>query len=228
MTTADPTPTGGSARPDGRDSRWEQHRRTRRRELVEAAITAIREHGAAVGMDEVAAGAGTSKTVIYRHLGDRLGLYLAVCEAVAGSILADFRRAMERGTGGAGESAILGDARPTLVAVIDSYLALVERDPEVYRFVTRRPLVDVPVEKDPVIGLSDTIARELTSVLGELLTEAQRDREAAATWAHALVGLVRESADRWLVDPDRPARETVVERLADLAAYGLNGVLTRR
>ena len=40
-------------------------------------------------MDEIAAEAGTSKTVIYRHLGDRLGLYLAVCESVDALILAE-------------------------------------------------------------------------------------------------------------------------------------------
>ena len=38
-------------------------------------------------MEEIAAQAGTSKTVIYRHLGDRLGLYLAVCESVDALIL---------------------------------------------------------------------------------------------------------------------------------------------
>ena len=33
-------------------------------------------------MDEIAAEAGTSKTVLYRHFADRAGLYLAVVESV--------------------------------------------------------------------------------------------------------------------------------------------------
>ena len=69
-------------RSDGRDTRWAQHRLARRVELVEATLKAIRRHGAGVGMDEIAAEAGTSKTVIYRHFGDKAGLYLAVVEAV--------------------------------------------------------------------------------------------------------------------------------------------------
>ena len=67
---------------DGRDTRWAQHRAQRRRELVEAALRAIRRHGPGVGMDEISAEAGTSKTVVYRHFRDRTGLYAAVVESV--------------------------------------------------------------------------------------------------------------------------------------------------
>ena len=76
---------------DGRDTRWATHREQRRRELVEDTLRAIRKHGAGVGMDEIAAQAGTSKTVIYRHFGDRAGLIAAAIgveaqAAVAGQI----------------------------------------------------------------------------------------------------------------------------------------------
>jgi len=69
--------------PDGRRSRWDGHRLARREELVDATLRAIRTHGAAVGMDEVATSAGTSKTVFYRHFTDRGGLYTAVAEVLA-------------------------------------------------------------------------------------------------------------------------------------------------
>ncbi|AKU17855.1 TetR/AcrR family transcriptional regulator [Luteipulveratus mongoliensis] len=221
------SPRTGAARPDGRHSRWEQHRLARRRELVEAAIKAIRHHGATIGMDEIAAEAGTSKTVIYRHLGDRLGLYLAVCEAVDSLIIKDFSKALESSVDRDSLDALRRDPREALVAVIDSYLSLVERDPELYRFVTRRPLLDVPVEQDPVTGLSDTIATTLAALFEGPVAESGHDATAALTWAHGLVGFVRESADRWLVDPDRLPREAVVHQLADFAAYGLTGVLAK-
>ena len=48
---------------DGRSARWEVHRQERRKALVESAIRTIRSRGATVGMDELAADAGTSKTV---------------------------------------------------------------------------------------------------------------------------------------------------------------------
>ena len=37
--------------PDGRNTRWNQQRAISRRELVDATLRAIRQHGAGVGMD---------------------------------------------------------------------------------------------------------------------------------------------------------------------------------
>ncbi|BDZ56911.1 TetR family transcriptional regulator [Barrientosiimonas humi] len=225
MTPAEPAPQE-APRPDGRDVRWAEHRKERRRQLVEAALRAIRTHGPTVGMDEISAVAGTSKTVVYRHLGDRVGLYLAVCESVDELILSEIQRALADSVGE--QAAALrpgGDPRPALTAVIDSYLRLVERDPEVYRFVTRRPIVDGPLQEDPMAGLSDTVATALAEVFTTALNARGLDADAAETWAHGLVGFVRESADRWLVSPDRAPREVVVAQLADLAAFGVAGIL---
>ena len=74
---------------DGRDTRWAEHRRERRIELVESTLRAIRRQGATVSLDDIAAEAGTSKPVIYRHFGDRPGLYRAVVEKTAQFILDD-------------------------------------------------------------------------------------------------------------------------------------------
>ena len=62
--------TGAPGR-DRRDSRWDEHRERLRRALVEAALAAVGRHGAGVGMDEIAAAAGTSKAGLYRHFSDR-------------------------------------------------------------------------------------------------------------------------------------------------------------
>src|SRR5215211_3734321 len=80
---------------DRRDSRWDEHRRTRREQLVEATLVAVGKHGAGVGMDEIAAEAGTSKTVVYRHFADRAELYVAVCNRVASQLLPKLRGAIE-------------------------------------------------------------------------------------------------------------------------------------
>lgn len=216
-----------STRMDGRDTRWTAHRQARRRALTEAAITAIRRHGATVGMDEIAAVAGTSKTVIYRHLGDRLGLYLAVCEAVDAQIMSDLHRALEAGGAfSADDSVVSREPGEVLVAVIDAYLHLVESDPEVYRFVVRRPLLAVPPQEDPVVGLTDAIADVLSSIFAQALRAAGSDPSPATTWAHGLIGFVREAADRWLSSADRAPRDVIVRQLADFAAVGLTGVLT--
>src|ERR671920_2068852 len=80
---------------DRRDSRWDEHRRERREQLVQATLAAVARHGAGVGMDEIAAEAGTSKTVVYRHFTDRTELYVAVCNRVAAQLLPKLRAAIE-------------------------------------------------------------------------------------------------------------------------------------
>jgi AcrR family transcriptional regulator len=125
---------------DGRSTRWDEHRATRRRELVEATLRAIRKHGAGVGMDEIAATAGTSKTVFYRHFTDRDGLYAAVSASVDALILRDLGQAV--GAAGGDLTATDSSPRAVIAGAIDAYLRLVEKDPEVYRFVVNAPLLD--------------------------------------------------------------------------------------
>ena len=77
---------------DRRDSRWDEHRRARREQLVQATLAAVGRHGAGVGMDEIAAEAGTSKTVVYRHFADRTRAATSPSAAeVAGQLLAELR-----------------------------------------------------------------------------------------------------------------------------------------
>ncbi|HEU5144888.1 MAG TPA: helix-turn-helix domain-containing protein, partial [Dermatophilaceae bacterium] len=138
-------PSAALARPaDGRTSRWDRHREERRVELVDATIRAIRTHGAGVGMDEIAAEAGTSKTVIYRHFEDKAGLYRAVAARI------DQRVVRKVGASLAAAAAPGGDLRELIASTVDAYLSLVDSDAEVYRFVVRRPLVERPLADDPV------------------------------------------------------------------------------
>lgn len=189
---------------DGRDTRWAQHRARRRRELVEAALRAIRRHGPGVGMDDISAEAGTSKTVVYRHFGDRTGLYSAVAEAVDQRILNSLREVTNDRT--------LEDPIALVEPMVDAYLSLVEKDPEIYRFVVTRPLLDGPVEHDPVAGLSDQIGAQIATELATHLSRQGRDTSPAQTWGHGLVGFVRAAADHWLnSDRARPRQEVVAD-----------------
>ncbi|MEQ3552050.1 TetR/AcrR family transcriptional regulator [Pseudonocardia nematodicida] len=202
---------------DRRDSRWDAHREQRRAQLVGSAITAIRRGGAGTGMDEIAAEAGTSKTVVYRHFGDRTGLYTAVCESVAGVLLGEIRRATADALSG-------GGPRAAVAFGIDAYLRLIERDPALYRFVVARPLLETTAP-DPVHDLVTVIGDEVAAVI--IRTTGDDDpagRSAARTWGHAVVGLVRGAADDWLARPDGTPRERLADRLTDLAWSGLSGL----
>lgn len=204
-----------STRADGRDTRWVQHRAVRRRELVEAALRAIRRHGPTVGMDDISAEAGTSKTVIYRHFGDRTGLYAAVTESVDQRILDSLRAATDDWT--------TQDPTALVGTMVDAYLSLVERDPEIYRFVVNRPLLDGPVEHDPVVGLTDHIGAQVAQVLQTHLTLRGLDASCAQTWGHGLVGFVRAAADHWMNSERSRPRQDIVADVTSLFAPGLTG-----
>ncbi|MEO7269907.1 MAG: TetR family transcriptional regulator [Knoellia sp.] len=214
---------------DGRNSRWDQHRAKRRTELVEATLRAIRSRGAGVGMDDIAAMAGTSKTVYYRHFTDRAGLYSAVAERVNALILRDITRAVgdiNALTGQAGGPA--SSPRDLLAAAVDAYLALVEHDPEVYRFIVAAPLVP-PSERTETIDLASTVSQAMALQIGNLiaaaLATAGRSTEPAATWGQAVVGMVRAAGDEWLrtgAADSGTSRETLKEHLTELIWGGLS------
>ncbi len=200
-----------SAAPDGRSARWDEHRLARRRELVEAAVRAVRRHGAQVGMDEIAAEAGTSKTVVYRHLTDRAGLYDAVADRVDGTIIRGITRA-------AGEIAGVTPTRELVRAVIGAYLHLVEDDPEVYRFIVNAPILP-PGERpagDVAAGMTGRIADHVAGLLG-----------ARHLWGVALVGMVRAAADAWLADGAAAGGRTADELSDDLTDLVWDGLRPR-
>jgi AcrR family transcriptional regulator len=215
-TTTEPVPPA----PDGRSTRWEGHRAQRRRELVDAALRAIREHGAGVGMDDIAAAAGTSKTVYYRHFADRFGLYAAVCQSVDARILRDVTAAL--GGSGGDLSSVHSAPRDLVAGAIDAYLQLVERDPEVYRFVVAAPLLERAPDGDPASPVTSHIAGQMSGLIAAALASAGRDPAAAGVWAAGLVGLVRAGADEWLGHRGAMPREALAQHLTDLAWGGLS------
>ena len=214
------------ATPDGRSSRWDEHRLARRQELVEATLAAIRTHGAGVGMDEVAAAAGTSKTVFYRHFTDRAGLYRAVAERVDATIIRGLTRAAD-------DPAPEG-ARAVVRAVIAAYLHLVEEDPEVYRFIVNAPIVP-PGERpsgDVAAGMTDRIAGHVAELVGAGIADSAHPVGTPMKrrlWGVALVGMVRATADAWLAAGGAaggPSSDELADDLTALAWDGLSSLAT--
>nr|WP_276508623.1 TetR family transcriptional regulator [Modestobacter muralis] len=182
--------------------------------MVQATLTAVGKHGAGVGMDEIAAEAGTSKTVVYRHFADRNELYVAVCTRVAEQLTRKLREAV-------GSS---DHPREMVAAAVDTYLHFLEADPEVYRFVVSHQL---PTDgDDPLTSLSDLVGDQLGEMVAAALRRAGQDTAAAVPWGHSVIGGVRAAADWWL-RADRPMPRTqLAASLTDLAWAGLGGVVT--
>jgi AcrR family transcriptional regulator len=217
---------GASPRPDGRATRWAEHRLTRRAELVEATLRAVRRHGAGVGMDDIAAEAGTSKSVLYRHFADKAGLYLAVVESVDRLIARDLDHALTTVASDDQAEALIAHPEQVIEAAVDSYLALVEKDPEVYRFVVTHPLLDRPMGDDPLTGLTSRIGDQLAALITAALAASGREAAAAGALAHGVVGLVRAAADHWLTTSDPLPRSELTQQLSALIAGGLTAVLS--
>jgi AcrR family transcriptional regulator len=172
-------------------------------------------------MEEIATAAGTSKTVVYRHFADRTELHVAVCSRVAASLTARLREAMES----------TGEPRQMVAAAVETYLAFLEADPELYRFVVQapdRPGGQGPGDADPIANLSHLVGDQAAALVAVTLEQAGRDPAAALPWGHGLVGLVRSAADWWL-QADRPMpRVELAAHLTDLAWAGLSGVVSRK
>lgn len=194
---------------DGRSRRWRQHNADRRRELVESTLRAIRAHGARVTLDDIAAAAGTSKTVLYRHFGDRTGLYAAVVASVHAYLLDSLETPL---------SAASRMEPPALVAALtDAYLAVVDRDPEIYRFVVTRPEVASTVD-DPVTSFTSGIGDQVAAALAGWLTRHGQDPGPAVSWGHGVVGFVWAIADEWLATGRRRPRTDIVDYVTRLFA----------
>src|SRR5438874_449883 len=156
---------------DGRTRRWEGYRAARRAQLVDAAIRAIRRHGATVAMEDIAAEAGTSKAGIYRHFADKEDLSVAVGSRIAGDLVAD------------------------ITAAIDAYVKVIESDPEPYRFIVHRPLLDRPTTADPMADYTALVAAHAVRLIGDALQGAGLATDPAELWGHALVGYVRAAGE---------------------------------
>jgi AcrR family transcriptional regulator len=166
-------------------------------------------------MDEIAAEAGTSKTVVYRHFADRSELHAAVCARVAEQLLPKLREAMLSSP----------QPRQMIAAAIETYLAFLEADPELYRFVVHGQSGHFG-QGDPIAGLSDVVGEQASALTAAALEQAGRDPAAAAPWGHGLVGLVRSAGDWWLQTERPMPRSELAAHLTDLAWSGLAGVVT--
>lgn len=199
---------------DARRERWREHRQARRVELVETAVRAIGKHGPDVGMDDIAAEAGVTKPVLYRHFSDKADLYLAVGHWGTRELM---RRI---------EPAISEDGSPLqrIRRIVDTYLGLIEQFPNLYRFVVRRTFADRPVTDDPVTTEKAVIANSLSRLLGEYLRTLGLDSGGVEPWSHGLVGMVQSSGDWWL-DRQSMSRENLTDYLTSIIWYALDGVL---
>ncbi|MEO6885973.1 MAG: TetR/AcrR family transcriptional regulator [Jatrophihabitantaceae bacterium] len=200
-------------RTDGRSLRWSAHRIARREELIDAAISAIGEHGAAVGMDQIAAAAGTSKPVIYRYFADKTDLYRAVSQRVVGQVLDSLMVATQSNP----------SPRQLIHASVEAYLVLLEANPELYRFVSQNPLIG-DTTGDGSTDFGTVVAELLAQQLSTHLAAGGLNPALAHPWGEAIVGFIRAASIWWLDNRAAMTRAVLTDYLAGLLWSGAAGI----
>jgi AcrR family transcriptional regulator len=210
LTAVNPRPLGNNQAVDGVR---QQRRAERRAEMVQAAMTAVRTHGPGVSVAEIAAAAGITKPVLYRHFDDRSDLQSAVGRQAAAMLMARIDPALQ----------IDGDMPEVIHGIVDAFLSGIEEEPELWRFVVHHPIERAP-GADVVDDAREQIARLLTTLLVRRLGATGRDTAGAEVWAQGLVGMVQSAGDWWL--ERRPmSRAALTGYLTSIIWGGLSQVL---
>ncbi|MGW7352506.1 TetR family transcriptional regulator [Streptomyces sp. NPDC054784] len=182
----------------------------RRGELLEAADRVVLRDGPAASMNAIAAEAGITKPILYRHFGDKGGLYRALAVRHTDALLEALRAALDAPA----------DRRARVERTLDTYLAAIESRLEVYRFLmhpadsgsTGEQGFDVGQHSAPLLR---RLGEELATVIAERVDLGPGGAEQARVWGHGIVGMMYAAGDWWL--RERPcSREELVRHLADL------------
>ncbi|MFI7324900.1 TetR family transcriptional regulator [Streptomyces rubiginosohelvolus] len=185
----------------------------RRRELLEAADRVVLRDGPQASMNAIAAEAGITKPILYRHFGDKGGLYRALAKRHTDALLSALRAALDAPA----------ERRARVEATLDTYLAAIEARPQVYRFLMHpADTADAAPSAEPGFDVgrhSAPLLRRLGEELGQVIVErvdlGPDSEQTARIWGHGIVGMMHAAGDWWLAD--RPcSRERLVSSLADL------------
>jgi len=186
----------------------------RRRELLEAADRVVLRDGPQASMNAIAAEAGITKPILYRHFGDKGGLYAALAQRHTDALLDSLRAALDAPA----------DRRERVESTLDTYLAAIEARPQVYRFLMHPAEggqggdqggdqgFDVGKHSAPLLR---RMGEELAQVIEERLDLGPGSRQLARVRGHGIVGMMYAAGDWWL--GERPCSRTeLVRSLADL------------
>lgn len=204
----------GEDRPD-RDAERAERAEAKRQRLLDAAVRVVRREGPGVSMDEIAAEAGVTKPIIYRVFGDREGLTKALADRFADELAASLQQAITTAP----------TDRDRVRSAIDTYVAFIEREPAIVRFMIHRSLDTVEETGIAMSGFVNRIGQLITQAIGEAMREQGLDSGAAEPWGYAIVGAVHLAGDWWLERRTMP-RERLVGYLTSLVWDGMESYRT--
>lgn len=211
--------------PDGRQVRWARHNQERRQVIIDAAIEVIGSSPQAeeVHVQQIAERAGLSRTVVYRHFGDRADLDRAVQAAVVDLIRGELIPALS----------LEGTPVEIIRRIIAAYVGFAVDHPALHRFV-ERPLPGEESGGSALDGAVSQIATQIEQLIVLAVDTLDVELEDAATRAldplvFGLVGAAFNAVRRWLGRPEvEPAREEFVDLLTEAAWHQIAGMAKAR
>ncbi|GAT70564.1 transcriptional regulator [Planomonospora sphaerica] len=182
----------------------------RRRALLDAADRVIRREGPEASMAAIAAEAGVTKPILYRHFGDKSGLYQALAGRHVRSVVGLLRPEFDR----AG-----ADLRGRARSAVTAYLDMISANLNLYRFLFHR----AGAEDSRTHSQMTAVVRGLGEEIGRVIAAESDDLDPvrAQVLGHAFVGMVQATGDWWLEHPEVDRTE-VVEGLVSVIVAAMS------
>lgn len=170
-------------------------RQSRRAAILTAAAEAFAQRGfAATSMDDVAAAAGITRLIVYRHFDSKEGLYAAVLQHVRDRLAGNF----EIASGERGEN-----------AAVRSLLAVAREDPAAVTLLLRHAAREPQFERYAVEFREQIIANA-----EQLMADARAPIRVRTRWAaETLVSFVFDAVLHWIEDGDPEHDEAFLARV---------------
>jgi len=206
---------------DGRQTRWDEHKAERRRQILEAAVTVIErgEPGEEIHVQQIAEESGVGRSVIYRHFADRADLD----RAVQGYVLGQLRDLLLE------EVALTGTIEQIINRIVSTYVDWAAAHPELHRVAERDPGTPkggVGELEMAVKQLVDEVVQIIllgASVVGVELSE--EDTLALEPLIFGVVGMAFGTVRRWLWREERaPSPEALSAILAQTIWWAIHGM----
>lgn len=178
---------------------------------MDGTINAIRAQGHEIGMDEIAAEIGVSKTVLYRYFADKNDLTTATMLRYVETVLAP------RIYGAVLEDL---DEYGLTREAISAYVETVAADPEVYLYVMTN---SAAAGRDVVADSERMIAELVATVLGERLRLLEMDSGGSVPWAYGIVGAI-QLATHWWISNKSMTTEDLIDYLTMMVWGGMTGI----
>ncbi|MBJ8347830.1 TetR/AcrR family transcriptional regulator [Antrihabitans sp. YC2-6] len=196
-------------KPDGRKQRWQEHKVARREELVDGTLAAIRKLGGGIGMDQIAAEIGVSKTVLYRYFTDKNDLTNAAMLRFVEVVLAP--RIYEA----IGEQL---EEYDLVRSAITAYVETISADTDIYRYVMSNGS-----DRDALADSERMIADALSVVVGARIASHGLSTAGSVPWSYCIVGGI-QLATHWWISNESISADELTDYLVMMVWSSIEGI----